>query len=402
MLRQTSLLLVFLLMLFTFPARAQKQLKEVRTALKNEKYSDALTKVAELRKDSTWTDSPRLCLYAIEANRGLNDAENVKLYLKQAYDTLSFFSTTKEIITECLRLDSIERSNTLVKGKRENRDFINENLRKYYPNIAVASRWLIKKKQYTDAMVYLRMCLDLPNTPCGEDAELSNLTSKGKDIKSASLYATSAYLTKKYSEVPRYKDLALQDSSIRSALIERFALSAEELGDSATYIEWIRLGWEEFPMRPPFFLRYADHYGKRGDYEKILELSKRQIEIDSTSRAALLAQSNAYYNLKMYEEMVESGLALLSVDSTNVEANYYVGAGYAALAGSITMPDNIHSKAYAQAKERRLAFCEKAEKYLEKYREFAPEQKERWAPILYKIYFELNRESKFEEIEKLL
>lgn len=377
-------------------------MKEVRTALKNEKYSDALAKVAELRKDSTWVDSPRLCQYAIEANRGLNDAENVKLYLKQAYDTLKFFSTTKEIITECVRLDSIERSNLLEKGKRENQDFVKENLRKYYPNIGVASRWLIKKKQYADAMVYLRMCLDLPSTPSGEDAELINLTSEEKNIKSASLYATSAYLTKQYSEVSRYKDLSLQDSSIRSALIEILALSAVELGDSAAYIDWIRLGWEEFPLRPPFFLRYADYYGKRGDYEKILELSKLQLEIDSTSRAALLAKSNAYYNLKMYEEMVESGLMLLSVDSTNVEANFYVGAGYAALASSITLPDNINSKAYAQAKERRLAFCKKAEKYLEIYKDFVPEQKERWAPILYKIYFELNRESKFEEIEKLL
>ena len=88
---------------------AQKAFKPVTTALKAKNYKEALQQIGMLRKDSLYRENTKLCVYAIEAQRGLNDAENMKLYLKQNYDTLSFFSTTYEIVREAIRLDSIEK-----------------------------------------------------------------------------------------------------------------------------------------------------------------------------------------------------------------------------------------------------------------------------------------------------
>ena len=43
-----------------------------------------------------------------------------------------------------------------------------------------------------------------------------------------------------------------------------------------------------------------------------------------------------------------------------------------------------------------------AETHLEIYRKARPESAARWAPLLYKVYLNLNRGTKFAEIERIL
>jgi hypothetical protein len=39
---------------------------------------------------------------------------------------------------------------------------------------------------------------------------------------------------------------------------------------------------------------------------------------------------------------------------------------------------------------------------MEKYRELAPDESQRWAPALYRIYLNLNKGKQFEEIDRLM
>ena len=98
-----------LLLILPLQASAQRAFKPVRTALKAKNYKEAVNQVNKLRQDSTYKYNTDLCLLSMEAQKGLNDAENTKLYLKQAYDTVAFFSTTRLIVQEAVRVDSIER-----------------------------------------------------------------------------------------------------------------------------------------------------------------------------------------------------------------------------------------------------------------------------------------------------
>ena len=43
-----------------------------------------------------------------------------------------------------------------------------------------------------------------------------------------------------------------------------------------------------------------------------------------------------------------------------------------------------------------------ARPYLERYREMAPEAKQKWAPALYRVYLNLNLGNQFEEIDKII
>ena len=56
---------------------------------------------------------------------------------------------------------------------------------------------------------------------------------------------------------------------------------------------------------------------------------------------------------------------------------------------------------YAQAQAQVKKFYEEAKPYYEKARQLKPDQKDLWAPGLYRVYYNLNMGPEFEEIEKL-
>ena len=53
-------------------------------------------------------------------------------------------------------------------------------------------------------------------------------------------------------------------------------------------------------------------------------------------------------------------------------------------------------------KKQLKATYQKARHYMERYRQLAPEQKQKWGPALYRIYLNLNMGKQFDEIDRLL
>lgn len=378
-------------------------LKTIRTALKNNKYKDALTAIAQLRKDSATANNPKLCLYAIEANHGLNDAENTKIYLKKSYDTLTFFSTTHEIIRECVRLDSLERSAIEMSGqKRHYAHIVKDEILKYFPNIIAAGRYYYKQKKFAESMQYLRTSLDLPKSETGKEVGLQATIEEAKQLKNAAFYTAAAFFSKNYAEVSRYHEKALLDTASHIAVIYYMALTAEAQNDTTSYRQWLERGWKEAPLQPPFFVRLANYHSQAENYKEVLRIAQVQLQTDSNDVAARFATTAAQLHLQQYDEAVRSGEQLLAKDTTNAETYFFVGSARVAQSKAVQLPDNVNSSAYRKAIALRRSYAEQALPYLEKYRELAPNETTKWAPMLYHVFLTLNQGSKFAEIEKLM
>ncbi len=397
MVKRLITLVLSIFILAAAPATAQKAFKTVNTALKDKKYADAIKAIAKLRKDTTLQHSPKLELFTIEANKGLNDAENTKLYLKKSYDTLAFFSTTLEIAKACIRLDSIEHADEEAK-KTKNHRYAIENLQQYFPNLHAGARFLFNRKKYAEALPYLTLCIETPRTTLGEEAHLST----AMEVKNAVLHVNCAYNAKQYTAARRYEALALSDSATRPYTLEWLALAAEAQPDTAVYRKRLTEGWESYPTQLSFFVRLADLYGKREDFPAMLGISQKQLTVDSLSKPALLALCNATLHLQQYKDCISAGNRLAQADSTIIDTHYYIGASYAALANKVSLPDNINSAAYRKALQSRKAYAKAAEPELEAYRAAAPDQQKRWAPLLYQVYLTLNRGKKFAEIDSIM
>ena len=63
---------------------------------------------------------------------------------------------------------------------------------------------------------------------------------------------------------------------------------------------------------------------------------------------------------------------------------------------------DVNDPKYAQAQATIKKFYEEAKPYYEKARELKPDQKDLWAPGLYRVYYNLNMGTEFDEIEKLM
>ena len=63
---------------------------------------------------------------------------------------------------------------------------------------------------------------------------------------------------------------------------------------------------------------------------------------------------------------------------------------------------NINSKEYVANRQKMMKLMRESLPYLEIYRSMRPQDKERWAPLLYNVYLALNDEKKFTEMETIL
>lgn len=393
-------LVSLILLSFTLPQviEAQKVLKPIRTFLKARNYGEAAKKVAELEKDSIANKLAELYVYGAEANIGLNDVLNEKIYLKQSYDTVQFFSTTRAVLEYAVKAWECEaKAEGEVKGKlRKNCEAW---ILRYYPNLNAAGRFLFTKQKYEEAMPYFRLFLELPKMELGKNVAQAASTSTYRT--NAYLYLRSAFKIQNYQEAKRYKDLVLTDTSVtRRNALESLALIAEAEGDTVAFHNYLEKGWELYPSFSFFFTRLADYYTARGRYAHVMRMADRRLTIDSVDIYAHVAKTMVYVQQERYAEAIDMAQRTLQIDSTQTEMYLVVGTAYCNRAAAVGLPDDITSKAYQLALKEQKQFYREAMPYMEAYRQLNPANRNHWAPLLYRIYLSLNEGEKFEKISK--
>ncbi|MBQ8227121.1 MAG: hypothetical protein IJZ92_06780 [Bacteroidaceae bacterium] len=380
---------------------AQKAYRPIKTALKAKNGKDALASVRKLETDSVHASDPKLYLFGIEAYQLMNDVENEKMYLKKNADTTAFFNSTLGIFEYALKCDSVERYLQQSIGKKPKyRKQNNSLVKQYVQNLKVAANYYYTRKNYANAVRYYDMILKTQSALT--DEKTKEIFTDDEVRQSAFRHLYSNYIVENYKSVPLYKDLALQDTLQRCLIYEVLAKSAAQQQDTVKYMEYLYTGISKYPRHSFFFTNIADRYAHDGDYKRILALADTLLLADSTNIVLLEGKCVALINLKQYHKAIASAEKCLQSDSTLLSSYYYIGACYCNLAGEVVLPTNINSTTYRKAYTERKDYYTKALPYLEHFRQQAPEQKKYWAPLLYKIYLNLNMGAKFEEIDRIL
>lgn len=404
MTKKFFILLSLLLTTLTFSCshkEVHKNLKPLHALLKSKKGADAVKMVDNLAKDSVLAFEPKLFDMGKQAQILVNDVENEKVYLKKSYDTVRFFNSTYGIYDQILKCEKLEQkklaeSGAKLKYHKANRSIIH----RYYPNLCAGGRFFYKKKKYGDVTRFMEMVLDVPTYPIwGEDRSIT----KTEDyVDNAYLYLRSAFFNKEYVNVSRYKDLVMADTAYRQQTLALLTLSALSLKDSTSYLNYLRQGLVEYPKSPFFFTRMTDHFTEKKDYRAALVLADSMLNLDNSNILFLISKSVSLLNLQRNVESIEVSQKILLLDSTLVAPNYYIGAAYCNLANDLKLPININSAAYKQVASKQKSYYAKALPYMECYRKKQPDEKKRWAPLLYRIYLALNMGKQFDEIENIL
>ena len=110
-----QLIATLLLLLMTTPClmaqtnakKVRQELSQARSSIKSGRYDDAERTLTNLLKDSTNRANKRIWLAYYDAVRGKYEQGNEKLYLKQNYDTTTFFHNVRLMLSIAETLDSL-------------------------------------------------------------------------------------------------------------------------------------------------------------------------------------------------------------------------------------------------------------------------------------------------------
>ena len=380
-------------------AAVRKEYKNIKAYIKAANYSKGREQIAKCLADSTINKDIKLYDLAIALETKANDAENMKLYLNQKYDTVAFFNSCSKIIEYSLIRDSL-LAVTDPKAVGAKRKKTTSTLEPYYKNLYNGGVFFIKNKKWTEANRSFSMFIDSADSPL-----LSSLppTSSSKMARAAFWNMMASFENKKYQDVFKYQSLAEADTANINYVLQYEALAYEQLHDTTNYIGKLKEGIIKTPANSEFFFsRLTDYYNAVHDYQSAYLLNDSLLRTDSTSTLYLYAQTIALFNMKAYDKCIDNTLRLLSKNPDHIEANYYLGLCWynKGLDYDATIVPDPRSKKYKDNKREVNNMFAKAMPYLEKFRAARPNDKDKWQAPLYRVYFSLNLSDKLKELEK--
>ena len=376
-------MLLLLLMITPCLIWAQKkELNQARSSIKSGKYDDAAKVLSNLLKDSTNRTNKRIWLAYYDAVRGQYEQGNEKLYLKQKYDTATFFSNVKKMLTVAETLDSLAPEYRKSHSAQQNN---------YRANLFNGGAFFIHKGKWAEAFDYYQAYIDCARQPLFEAYRYDSTDVR---LPEAGYWATyCGYKLQDPVLTLRHRQLALRDSSKADFTLQFVAEARKWLKDDELYRETLEEGFRRYPLFTYFFPRLMDLYTSRGQYEKALALADSALAVNDSSELFIFAKSTVLLHLEKYAESIKYSEMLISRNPQLAEPYFNAGTAYVNIAGRLD-----------QRRERKLMrkSYEKARPYIEQYRQMMPKEQDKWAPVLYRIYLNLNMGKQFDEIDRLI
>jgi predicted Zn-dependent protease len=162
------------------------------------------------------------------------------------------------------------------------------------------------------------------------------------------------------------------------------------------YEHYLQEGFKYYPYSTYFFPRLIDYYTTNGKNDEAMEYIDEAMEKDSLNQLFLLAKHSVLMSQKRYCEALKYGVTLLRDNPDQAIPNYNVGYIYYER-GKDAM--NQKNKSYRQKLKDAQEEYKKCLPYIERYKMLMPQERNRWYPILYDVYYNLNMGSKFESLQ---
>ena len=390
---------VFLLLAMITPClmMAQKtirqELSQARSYIKSGKDFDKAEKLMTgLLKDSANRSDERIYLVWFDAVRGQYDQANERLYLKQKQDTAAFFGLCRQMFVILEHLDSIDmRPDKKGRVNLEYREKHAQLLHAYRPNLFGGGSYHLRKNNYQQAFDFFEQYIDCQRQPLFSGLRYDSTDTRLPEAAYWALY--SAYKQHDAVRTLRYRKLALRDSSKAQFTLQYVAEARKWLNDDELYVKTLEEGFRRYPLSSYFFPRLYDSYTGQGDAKQALALSDSALQIDGNNQLFLFAKATTLSTLERYEESIEVCERLMQLNDSLAEVYFQAGTAYL----------NIALKMNARSEKKQVKeHYQKARTYLERYRQLAPGEKQKWGPALYRVYLNLNMGRQFDEIDRLL
>ena len=375
----------------------KKEIAQARTYIKSGKdFDKAEQLMTKLLKDSANRLNKQILYLRYVAIKMQYEQGNEKLYLKEKYDTATFYQLSKRLLEAGEMLDSVDAlPNKKGKVNISYRQRHSAELNLHRPNLFYGGTYYVIKKDYAQAYEFFQAYLECAHQPLFQQYDYAKNDSL---MTQAAYWATYAgYCMDDADKTIRYRDDALRDSAKYAYTLRYLAEAYSWQKDDEKYREMLETGFKHFPTNPYFFPRLVDFYQQHQLTEEALRVADEAIAVDPKNIIFLFAKSTILLNQERYDECIAVTEALLHCNDSIPEAYYNIGIAYLNKALTIEQQPNAH-----KYKKNLLHLYQKARPYMEKYREMMPASPKSWASPLYRIYLNLNMGRQFDEVDKIL
>lgn len=375
----------------------KKEINQARTYLKSGKDFDKAERLmTDLLKNDANRENIRIYYTWYQALTAQYEAANVKLYLRQKYDTAQFFGLVQRMFQVAETLDSLDaRPDKKGRVRPEYRKRHAEQLNTLRPNLYYGGTYQMRRSDYDRAYSFFDSYLDTSQQPLFADYDYARNDSL---MTQTAYWATvCGYRLQRPDSVLQYSELALRDSVRREFTLQYLCEARHWKSCDSAYVATLRQGFNEFPEHPYFFPRLADWLTSHGQQTEVLALADRGLQVNADNQLFLLARSVAQLYLEHYDECIETSERLIALNDTMPEP--YFNIATVRLNQALMLEQENEPRKNRQQLQK---LYQQARPYLEAYRQLAPDDKERWAPGLYRIYLNLNMGKKFDEIDRLI
>lgn len=391
-------LAIFLLITVTPCLDAQKkELSQARTYIKSGKDFDKAEKLLSgLLKDSANRHNPKIYLLLYQAQKKQYDAGNEKLYMKQKYDTASMFNLTRNIYSTLTALDTLDATpDRKGRVKTEYRKKHAEEFSRMRPNLFYGGTFNVRKNDFATAYRFFEDYIGSASQPLFEGYDY---TTTDRHMASAAYWATLCGQRLNNADMTlRYATLARKDTARLVRTLHYMADAYAAQKNDSLYLKTLKEGFHGFPTTPYFFPKLIDFYTAHSQLNQALALADTALINAPRNPMFLFAKSIVLLSLGRNDECISVSDTLIAINDTLPDA--YLNAGTAYLNKAVV----IEADTQLKNKKKSLKACyQKAQPYIERYRTLSPKAQDKWAPLLYRIYLNLNMGKQFDEIDKLL
>lgn len=379
---------------FAFSYAQKKEIAQAQVVLKSGKdFGKAEESMRKLLADSANRQNLKIWHVLTEAVRLQYEQGNEQLYLKQKYDTASLFNIERRMFMAYESMDSVDmlpdkKGRVELKYRKRNADYLN----RFRRNLYNGGTYFISKRDYLSAFNLFDAFLDCVRQPLFS-AMKYQYTSPA-ELSAAYLATCCGAKLGVDSLALKYSEYALQHKPGREKVLQILAGIYSSQKDMPMYTKVLISGFDENPKSEFFFTRLVDLLNNENDTDSALNVANRAIAADSTNLLFPYAKSNILLNNGRYTECIDICDNLILRNDSLAEAYYNAGVAYLNMA--------FEAEKSGKKKVQIKKLYSAALPYMERYRELAPDQKDKWAAALYNIYLNLNMGKKFEEITDLL
>ena len=400
MTKQQTLFVLLLTLMITPCLRAQKkELSQARSYIKSGKDFDKAEKLMTdlLAGSAAHRENKDIYLTWYQAVSMQYEAANEKLYLGQQYDTAAFFDLTRRMYLITESLDSLdarpdEKGRIRPKYRREHASAMNA-LR---PNLFFGGNYHLRKAAYDTAFNFFDTYIDAARQPLFSAYCYDSIDRQR--ICDAAYWATyCGYQLHDAERTLKYSQLALEDRAKIPYTLQYLCEVYRWQQRDSLYAATLYEGFSRYPEHPYFFPRLRDYLTQKKQDDQALEIANKALTVNPQNTLFLLARSLALLNLSRYAECIETSEQIIALNDTLPDPYYNVATAYLNQALEL---ENRHDSRKYRTELTNLYFA--ARPYMEIYRKLAPDDKKRWAPALYRIYFNLNMGKNFDEIDRLM